>query len=47
MKRGEGEDIEYRIAFQGVQPLDQEFAQIAAAVYGPLYEHLEDGNADV
>jgi exodeoxyribonuclease V gamma subunit len=47
MKRGEGEDIEYRIAFQGNQPLDQEFAQVAAAVYGPLYEHLEDGNADV
>jgi len=47
MKRGEGEDIEYRIAFQGNQPLDQEFAQIAESVYGPLYEHLEDGNADV
>lgn len=46
-KRGEGEEIEYRIALKGSQPLDQDFVQLAAAVYGPLFAHLEDGNADV
>ncbi|MCL7488863.1 MAG: exodeoxyribonuclease V subunit gamma [Desulfobulbaceae bacterium] len=45
--RGEGEALEYCIALQGAAPLDEDFQRLAAAVYGPLNEHLEHGIADV
>lgn len=45
--RGESEDLEYRIALQGASPLDHDFAHLAAAVYGPLYDHLENGHAQI
>jgi exodeoxyribonuclease V gamma subunit len=46
-RRGEGEGLEYRIALRGASPLDPDFTRLAAAVYGPLYAHLEDGHAEV
>jgi len=36
MQRGEGEDAAYRIALRGRDPLDQNFRNLAARVFGPM-----------
>jgi exodeoxyribonuclease V gamma subunit len=40
-RSGEGEDTAYLIGLRGRQPLDIRFAELAAAVYGPLFRSLE------
>ncbi len=44
---GEGEDPAYRIAFKGDHPLADPFPALAQAVFGPLFAHLEDDDADL
>lgn len=43
--RGEDADADHRLAFRGTDPLDEEFEQLAAAVYGPLIDALRRGEA--
>jgi exodeoxyribonuclease V gamma subunit len=44
-KRGECEDLSYRLCFQGTDPLDHEFADLAMEVLGPLLSHLHENGA--
>jgi len=44
---GEGEDPAYRLVLRGRQPLEDPFAELAEGVYGPLFDHLEKGDADL
>lgn len=39
---GEGRDPYYRLAFRDLDPLDEVFSGLAAAVFQPLLAHLED-----
>jgi exodeoxyribonuclease V gamma subunit len=41
-QRGEREDLYFRLAFRGSQPLDEEFYKLAAEIFGPLLEHLQE-----
>jgi len=42
-KGGEGEDPYNRLCFRDETPLNEEFAQLALGVFGPLLECLVDG----
>ena len=47
-KRGEGEELEYKIAHAGLDTLlNEKFEQLAEDVYGPLFEDLELSNAQI
>jgi hypothetical protein len=37
--RGEGEDPYLTLCFAAQEPLDQEFIQLAAAIFGPMLAH--------
>lgn len=39
---GESENSYYQLVFRGSDPLDKWFAELAEAVFGPLFEHLEE-----
>jgi exodeoxyribonuclease V gamma subunit len=41
-KRGESEDPYYRLCFGNRDPLDDEFVNLAIAIFQPLLEHLKD-----
>lgn len=41
-QRGESEDSYYQLCFQGIDPIDDTFAEIALKVYGPLLGHCEE-----
>ena len=43
--RGEDADPYYRLAFRGCDPLDAEFEQLAATVFGPLLAAMEEERA--
>ncbi len=41
--RGEKEDIEYRLALSGIEPLDETFQELAEILY-PLLDHMENSS---
>jgi len=42
--RGESEDLYYRVAFKGTDPLAEEFMQLAEEIFGPIFAHVVDGD---
>lgn len=41
--RGEGEELSYRICFQGRYPLDEEFEKVSLELFTPLLKHRRQG----
>jgi len=46
-RQGEEEDLAYRIALNGDEPLDHSFEHLAGAVFGPILNHQGEDDAEV